>query len=46
MPQFHETRYGQIFLEHQLPQLIKQLTRIADSLERVNSEEKKKPIEE
>ena len=28
--QFHETKYGQIFFEHQLPALIKALNRLAD----------------
>jgi len=33
MPQFHETGYGQTFFQSQLPRLIKNLGRIADSLE-------------
>ena len=28
--QFHETKYGQIFSEHQLPALIKAINRLAD----------------
>ena len=28
--QFHETKYGQIFFEHQLPALIKAINRLAD----------------
>lgn len=36
MPQFHETGYGRDFFSHQLPQLIKQLTRVADALEEQN----------
>lgn len=36
MPQFHETGYGRLFFQSQLPDLIKQLTRIADALEAQN----------
>lgn len=28
--QFHKTKYGQIFFEHQLPALIKAINRLAD----------------
>lgn len=31
-PQFHETRRGQLFFERDLPELIKQLRRIADAI--------------
>ena len=41
MPEFHETRYGKIFFDAQLPDLIKQLKRIADALEQKNEEEEK-----
>lgn len=40
MPQFHETGYGRDFFSHQLPQLIKQLTRVADALEEQNKQNK------
>lgn len=33
MPQFHETGYGKRYYEHQLPEVIDQLKRIADALE-------------
>jgi len=36
--QFHETRMGAYFLERTMPELVKQLTRIADSLERMARE--------
>jgi hypothetical protein len=36
--QFHETRMGANFLERTMPELVKQLTRIADSLERMGRE--------
>jgi hypothetical protein len=29
MPQFHETGYGRTFFEHQLPELIKAINRLA-----------------
>ena len=37
MPKFHETRYGHRFFEAQLPELITQLKRIADALEKIDS---------
>lgn len=36
MPAFHETIYGKRFFDKQLPDLIKQLKRIADALEETN----------
>lgn len=36
MPQFHETGMGKRFFDAQLPNLIRQLTRIADALEEAN----------
>ena len=36
MPQFHETVMGKRFYEHQVPQILKQLTRIADAMEEQN----------
>ena len=41
MAAFHETRYGIRFFDSQLPALIKQLTRIADALEKQNEKEAK-----
>ena len=35
MTQFHETRAGAEFYRRTMPELVKQLTRIADALERV-----------
>ncbi len=32
-PQLHETRIGQRFFEHTLPELVRELSRIADALE-------------
>ena len=34
MVEFHNTMYGKRYYEHQLPELTKQLTRIADALEK------------
>ena len=39
--QLHETAYGKRFFDAQLPELIKQLKRIADALEKQNEEKKK-----
>lgn len=36
MPQFHETMYGKRYYEAQLPELTRQLARIADALEKQN----------
>lgn len=36
--QFHETRMGAYFLERTMPELVKQLTRVADALERMGRE--------
>jgi len=33
MPEFHETGYGRRYYDHQLPELTRQLQRIAESLE-------------
>ena len=35
--QFHETKYGQIFFEHQLPALIKAINRLADVGEKMGA---------
>lgn len=35
---FHETRAGAAFLEHDFPEMVKQLKRIADALEKQNEE--------
>ena len=35
---FHQTLVGHRFFEHQLPELIRQLARIADQLERINKD--------
>ena len=37
MAEFHETGYGRKYYDHQLPELIKQLTRIADTLTQINN---------
>lgn len=37
MAELHETMYGKRYYEHQLPELIKQLTRIADELREINA---------
>jgi hypothetical protein len=34
-PEFHETRAGRTFYEHTLPELVRQLARLADAVERV-----------
>ena len=39
--QFHETILGKRFFEHQLPNLIRQLARIADALEEANESKEK-----
>lgn len=33
MAEFHETGYGRKYYDHQLPELIRQMQRIAESLE-------------
>ena len=35
MTQFHETRAGRTFYEHTLPELVRQLARLADGVERL-----------
>lgn len=42
MAQFHETEYGRRFFGKQLPDLIKQLTRIANALEKQNEKKEEK----
>lgn len=44
MPQFHETGYGKTFFEHQLPELTRQLKRIADVLEAQEKRATAKPF--
>lgn len=39
MPQLHETGMGRCFFERDMPNLIKQLARIADALERMEEKE-------
>jgi hypothetical protein len=34
-PQFHETRMGVRFYEHTLPELMRQIARLADAVERL-----------
>lgn len=36
MPQFHETGMGKRFFDAQLPNLIRQIARVADALEEAN----------
>lgn len=36
MAEFHETGYGRKFLEHDFPELVRQLERIANVLEKLN----------
>ena len=36
MPEFHETRRGQIFYDHQVPRIVKALERLADAVEESN----------
>jgi hypothetical protein len=38
MPQLHETPMGRCFFERDMPNLIKQLSRIADELEKMEVE--------
>lgn len=45
MPEFHMTGYGKRFFDGQLPELIKNMGRIADALEKiVENNEKAKEI--
>jgi len=41
MAQFHETGYGRRFFDHELPELNKNLNRIADALEKLAIEKEK-----
>lgn len=36
MAQLHETMYGRKLLEHDIPEIYKQLKRIADAMEKAN----------
>jgi hypothetical protein len=36
----HETSMGRRFFEHDFPEMVKQLKRIADALEKTNTKEK------
>ena len=38
MPELHETMYGKRLFEHQLPELVKQITNIAKSLQEISKE--------
>jgi len=38
MPELHETMYGKRLFEHQLPELLKQITNIAKSLQEISKE--------
>ena len=46
-PEFHQTIYGKIFFETQLPSLIKAINRLADAVEEQNQlkEEEQKRIQ-
>lgn len=46
MPQFYETWYGKRFFDNQLPKLIKELSRIADALEKANELKEKEKANE
>jgi len=35
-PQFHETGYGRMFFQSQLPNLIKAINRLAEAIEKQN----------
>jgi len=35
MTELHETRMGQRLIEHTLPELVRQVSRLADALERI-----------
>ena len=39
--QFHQTRMGRTFYEHTLPELVKQLTRLNDLLEKLVAQRSK-----
>ena len=41
MIQFHETGYGRKFFNHEIPELNKNLNRIADALEKLAMEKEK-----
>jgi hypothetical protein len=41
MSNFHQTRMGQVFFEHTVPQIEHQLRRIADALEEKNKKNTK-----
>jgi hypothetical protein len=43
---FHQTVVGHRFFEHQLPELIRQLARIADQLEKLNKNPAPEPTKE
>jgi DNA-directed RNA polymerase alpha subunit len=45
MIQFHETGYGRKFFNHEIPELNKNLNRIADALEKLAMEKEKVEIE-
>ena len=38
MAELHETMYGKRLFEHQLPELLKQITNIAKSLQEISKE--------
>ena len=43
MPQFHETGYGRKFFTSQLPELIRSINNLSDSLSAVTTNQKTKP---
>lgn len=45
LPQFHETILGRRFYEHHVPQLIKQMEKIAEELKRANDLKEKEKDE-
>ena len=42
---FHSTRMGQRYYEHTLPELVRQLTRLNDLLEKALTDEANAPVE-
>ena len=42
MTEFFETRMGHRFYEHTLPELVRQVSRLADALERMNDLQQQK----
>jgi hypothetical protein len=38
MPELHETMYGKKLFEHQLPELLKQITNISNTLKEISKD--------